>query len=98
MEKKHHNLLAWRRAIDLVKLVYSVAAGFPASELYGLTGQMRRAAVSVPANIAEGVGRSVIVRELGYLKNTEDIDAAIDSVAALLAGLINAERRKSSNT
>ena len=121
MEKKHHNLLAWRRAIDLVKVVYSVTAGFPASETYGLTGQMRRAAVSVPANIAEGVGRSgnkdriqflvvargslneletysVIVRELGYLQRTDDLDAAIDSVGALLAGLINAERRKSGKT
>lgn len=119
MEKKHHNLLAWRRAIDLVKVVYSVTAGFPVTEAYGLTSQMRRAAVSVPANIAEGVGRSgnkdrvqflvvargslneletysVIARELGYLKDTEKLDVAIDSVAALLAGLINAERRKSS--
>ena len=121
MPRKHHSLLAWRRAVDLVKVVYSATAGFPASETYGLTSQMRRAAVSVPANIAEGVGRAgnkdriqflviargslneletyaVIVRELGYLQQTEELDSAIDSVAALLSGLINAERRKSDRT
>ena len=58
MPRKHHDLLAWQRAIGLVKAIYRVSSGFPQGEQFGLTSQMRRAAISVPANIAEGVGRS----------------------------------------
>lgn len=58
MRRKHQELLVWQQAIELVKLVYKVTAPFPQHELYGLTSQMRRAAVSVPANIAEGAGRN----------------------------------------
>ena len=55
--RRHQDLKAWQAAIALVKHVYSLTAGFPKDELYGLTSQMRRAAVSVPSNIAEGAGR-----------------------------------------
>ena len=51
------NLLAWQKADDLVVGVYKVTAGFPTDERYGLTSQIRRAAVSIAANIAEGSGR-----------------------------------------
>jgi four helix bundle protein len=44
--------------MDLVKEIYRITAGFPPSELYGLTSQMRRAAVSIPSNIAEGAARN----------------------------------------
>ena len=47
----------WQNARTLVKAVYKVSEQFPKEELYGLTSQIRRAAVSVPANIAEGAGR-----------------------------------------
>jgi four helix bundle protein len=55
--KNYSDLLAWQRAIDLVVIVYQLSAAFPREELYGLTSQVRRAAVSVPSNIAEGQGR-----------------------------------------
>jgi four helix bundle protein len=49
--------VVWQEAMDLVVLVYRLTAGFPKQEQYGLTSQIQRAAVSVPANIAEGQGR-----------------------------------------
>jgi four helix bundle protein len=51
------DLLAWQRAIQLSVSVYRLTKGFPHEELYGLSSQIRRAAVSVPSNIAEGHGR-----------------------------------------
>jgi len=56
--KKHHNLRAWRSAMDLAREIYRYTKGLPDEERYGLVSQLRRAAVSVPSNIAEGVGRS----------------------------------------
>ena len=58
MTRPHYNLLAWQTAIALVKEVYKLTQSFPSSEIYGLSAQMRRAAVSVPSNIAEGAGRT----------------------------------------
>ena len=48
------DLIVWQKAHQLVLRVYGLTAGFPKSEIYGLTSQFRRAAVSIPANIAEG--------------------------------------------
>jgi hypothetical protein len=55
--KTHKDLDAWKGSIDLVQMVYTVTKKFPRDELYGLTNQLRRAAVSIPSNIAEGAGR-----------------------------------------
>jgi four helix bundle protein len=55
--KSYRDLVAWQKGIDLCELIYRASAAFPSHELYGLTGQIRRAAVSVPSNIAEGTGR-----------------------------------------
>ena len=52
--KPHRNLVAWQKGMDLVMEVYKLTQDFPARELYGLSSQLRRAAVSVPSNIAEG--------------------------------------------
>ena len=52
------DLRVWQRGMDLVDHVYDLSARFPKEELYGLTSQVRRAAVSVPSNIAEGWGRN----------------------------------------
>ena len=51
-------LLVWQKGIVLVKDVYKTTRGFPKDELYGLVSQMRRAAISIPSNIAEGSQRS----------------------------------------
>lgn len=50
-------LIVWQKSMDLVKKVYLCTAAFPKDELYGITSQIRRAAVSIPSNIAEGCGR-----------------------------------------
>jgi len=50
-------LLVWQKAMQLTVVVYRMTPGFPREELYGLASQMRRSAVSVPSNIAEGHGR-----------------------------------------
>jgi four helix bundle protein len=55
--RSHRDLLAWQKAMDLAIEVYQVTKDFPREELYGLTSQIRRAASSIPANIAEGQGR-----------------------------------------
>jgi len=56
--KSYRDLLVWQEAMELVIGCYRISDRFPPRELYGLTNQLRRAAVSVPANIAEGRGRS----------------------------------------
>jgi four helix bundle protein len=56
--KSHEDLVVWNKAMQLAELVYRETAAFPASEQFGLTNQVRRAAVSVPSNIAEGAGRN----------------------------------------
>ena len=54
----YRDLETWKKAMDLVKAVYVATRHFPKDELYVLTSQMRRAAVSIPSNIAEGYGRN----------------------------------------
>jgi four helix bundle protein len=53
----YEDLKVWRRATDLVLCVYRCSGSFPKQEVYGLTSQMRRSAVSIPSNIGEGKGR-----------------------------------------
>lgn len=55
--KDYRDLEAWQVAMDAVMKTYALTTGFPKFETYGLSGQMRRAAVSVPSNIAEGQAR-----------------------------------------
>lgn len=55
--KFYQDLIAWQKAMDLVEDVYKASRDFPREEIYGLTSQVRRAAVSIASNIAEGQGR-----------------------------------------
>src|ERR1051326_504912 len=55
--KNFKELIVWQKAMDLVVAVYQITQRFPREEIYGLTAQTRRSAVSVPSNIAEGQGR-----------------------------------------
>ncbi len=55
--RDYRDLIVWQKAMDLVEAIYRLTRAFPKEELYGLTSQVRRAAISVPSNIAEGQGR-----------------------------------------
>jgi len=57
-ERPHYRLDAWKESMALVKAIYETTRGFPREEVYGLTQQIRRAAVSVPSNLAEGAART----------------------------------------
>ena len=58
MIKSYKDLLIWQKSIDLVKEIYEVTSLFPKSEIFGITSQIQRAAVSIPSNIAGGSARS----------------------------------------
>ena len=71
--KTYRDLVAWQKGIDLCELVYRASAAFPRREIYGLTSQIRRAAVSVPSNIAEGAGRITkgeFVQSIGHARGS----------------------------
>ena len=55
--RNYRNLQAWQVSFELARLVYELTESFPQHEIFGLTAQMRRAAVSIPSNLAEGAGR-----------------------------------------
>ena len=67
MAKPHEQLDAWKFSMELAKSVYQMTAAFPAEERYGLAQQMRRAAVSIPSNIAEGAGRNGVKEYVHFI-------------------------------
>jgi four helix bundle protein len=66
--QSYQDLIVWKSAIDLVEACYRETANFPRDEIYGMTSQIRRAAVSIPANIAEGYGRDQTGYFIQFLK------------------------------
>ena len=66
--KTFRDLIVWQKSIDLVTNIYKVTTIFPNEELYGLTSQIRRAAVSIPSNIAEGYGRKATNEFVRFLQ------------------------------
>jgi four helix bundle protein len=65
--RSYRDLIAWQKAMDLVEAVYRSTADFPREEIYGLTAQVRRAAVSIPSNMAEGQGRNSTNEFINFL-------------------------------
>ncbi len=78
MARPYETLVAWQQADNLVVEIYRTTRAFPKSELYGLTSQVRRAAVSVAANIAEGCSRQYLKEYLQFLHMA---DASLSEVA-----------------
>lgn len=77
--ESHRDLLVWQKAMDLVTECYSAARKFPWNERFGLTSQLQRAAVSVPANIAEGRGRGATGAYLNHLSIASGSLAELDT-------------------
>jgi four helix bundle protein len=65
--RSYKELLVWQRSMSLVTDIYQSTKNFPKEEVYGLTGQLKRAAVSVPSNIAEGQGRDSVKEFIHHL-------------------------------
>jgi len=86
--RSYRDLLVWQKSIDLAEMIYLDSKSFPAEERFGLTSQIRRAAVSVPANIAEGAARTGTGEYLQFLS------VASGSLAEVETFLILAERLK----
>ncbi len=86
--RSYRDLEVWKKSIDLVEAIYKLSKTFPPDERFGLTSQVRRAAASVPANIAEGAARTGTGEFLQFLS------VASGSLAEVETFLILAERLK----
>ncbi len=88
MEKKtqsYKDLIVWQKGIALAKLVYTITARFPAEEKFGLVSQMRRAAVSIPSNIAEGQARHTTGEFIQFISHADGSVAELNT-QLILAG------------
>jgi len=85
---------AWKKSMSLVTEIYSLTRLFPKEELYGLTSQIRRAAVSVPANIAEGIGRNYRKDTIQFLHIARGSVYELDTLLMITSnvGIINDEQ------
>jgi four helix bundle protein len=82
MEKKPQNykdLNVWQKGIELAKLIYTLTAQFPTEEKFGLVSQMRRAAVSIPSNIAEGQARHTTGEFIQFISHSEGSVAELNT-------------------
>lgn len=86
--RSYRDLHVWQRGVELVEEVYKISAEFPPDERFGLTSQIRRAAVSVPSNIAEGYGRR---RRAQYTHHLDIANGSLKEVETqlIIAGRLN---------
>ncbi len=91
-KKPHRNLMAWQKTMDFAVNIYELTRNFPQQELYALTSQLRRAAVSAPSNIAEGAAGRTRQQFSNYLSNAvgslNEIDTQLE--LALRLGYVTA--------
>ncbi len=85
MADSYRDLVAWQKAMQLAKATYDLTSNFPREETYGLTSQMRRAAVSVPSNIAEGQARHYKPEFVRFLRHAKASVAELETQAQLAA-------------
>ena len=85
--KTHRDLDVWKKSVSLVTLIYDITKGFPKEEIYGLTNQIRRAAVSVPSNIAEGQQRNSTKEFINFLSIAKGSNAELQTQLMICVGL-----------
>ena len=97
MGQSYRDLIAWQKGIELVVAIYRITEIFPKEELYGLTSQLRRAAVSIPSNIAEGQGRKSKAEFRHFLHNAAGSLMEIETQLTISAvlGFLNQEKEGS---
>ncbi|MDQ3010131.1 MAG: four helix bundle protein [Acidobacteriota bacterium] len=83
----YRDLLVWQKGITLVKLTYRLTQAFPGEEKFGLVSQMRRAAVSIPSNIAEGQARHTTGEFIQFISHAEGSAAELDTQFVLTVEL-----------
>lgn len=81
--RDYRDLIVWKEAMDIAEQVYVLTRGFPREELFGMTSQMRRCAVSIPANIAEGFGRAQRRSFIQFLRIAQGSLKELETHAAL---------------
>ena len=77
--RSYKDLVVWQKGIALAKLVYSLTRSFPAEERFGIVAQMRRAAVSIPSNVAEGQARHTTGEFIQAISHAERSVAELDT-------------------
>ena len=97
--RPHERLEVWERAIDFVVRIYKTTKSFPREEKFGLTSQIRRAAVSVPANIAEGAARQSVKEFSYFLSNAQGSvsELATEILIARRLGYVNEQTYRLDN-
>ncbi len=86
--RDYTQLVVWQKGMDLVELVYRCTEGFPRKEIFGLASQLRRAAVAIPSNIAEGQGRQTTRDFLNFLSIARGSLQEVET-QVLIAGRLN---------
>ena len=92
--KTHKDLDVWKKSIELVASIYKITSSFPKEELYGLTSQIRRSAVSLPSNIAEGAARNHVneFRQFLYIALGSGAELETQLIISKMLGFISDEQ------
>ena len=85
--QSYKDLVVWQKGIELAKRIYGLTRRFPSEERFGLTSQMRRAAVSIPSNIAEGQARRTTAEFIQFVSHAEGSAAELDTQIILAVEL-----------
>ena len=90
--KSYRDLVVWTKGIDLIEATYSLTSAFPAEERFGLTSQMRRASVSIVANVAEGWGSGYRNEYRRFVSKARGSQCELDALLVVAERLGFAER------
>ena len=96
MEKPHKKLDVWQKGMEVAQMIYKLTNSFPSEEKIGLVSQMRRAAISIPSNVAEGAARQGKAEFRNFLSMAQGSLSELDTQLELsvLLGYLNAEKIK----